>query len=184
MQATKKKTTKSTFQEVATSISSEEELDYDSDDDPEWRQTPMFKRIKKLKEEANGQAPPPKMPTIEVPEKKTEKLNKRMSRSHCACRTGGCKNCICSKDKRACTQDCGCSATGVCKNSVSLPKVLEDPNRNLNETFDMSRKRSQALSKENSLNEEDADDDVSEPWKKSRKLAKKGAFFESHVNGN
>jgi len=71
MQATKKKTTKSTFQEVATSISSEEELDYDSDDDPEWRQTPMFKRIKKLKEEANGQAPPPKMPTIEVPEKKT-----------------------------------------------------------------------------------------------------------------
>ena len=29
--------------------------------------------------------------------------------------------------------------------------LQEDPNRNLNETFDMSRKRSQALSKENSL---------------------------------
>ena len=39
--------------------------EYNSDDDPEWRQTPMFKRIKKLREEAGV---PPKM--VEPVEKK------------------------------------------------------------------------------------------------------------------
>jgi len=188
----KKKTTKKTFQELpAASISSEDDLSYDSDDDPEWRQTPMFKRIKKLREEASSGVPP-KMSEWAEPEKKTsctdlkkEKTGKRMSRSHCACRVGGCKNCICSKDKRACSKECGCSSTGNCKNSISISKILEeDPNRNMNETFDMSRKRSQPMSKENSLNGEDADGDddgVDVPWKKSRKLARKGAFFEPHV---
>ena len=74
----------------------EDDVDYDSDDDPEWRNTPMAKRIRKLKEEYA----PPKMVDIEG-----KKSGKRLSRSHCACRTGGCRSCICSKDNRACTKE-------------------------------------------------------------------------------
>lgn len=89
----------------------DDDLEYNSDDDPEWRNTPMAKRIRKLKEEDA----PPKMSTYE--DKKA--AVKRLSRSHCACRTGGCKSCICSKDKRSCTKECGCSASGVCKNAAT-----------------------------------------------------------------
>ncbi len=88
----------------------EDDLEYNSDDDPEWRNTPMAKRIRKLKEEDA----PPKMSEMDG-----KKIGKRLSRSHCACRTGGCRSCICSKDKRACTKECGCSASGVCKNAAT-----------------------------------------------------------------
>jgi len=63
LKSAKRKVAKKTFQELPASISSEDELSYDSDDDPEWRQTPMFKRIKKLKEEANS-GMPPKLPDL------------------------------------------------------------------------------------------------------------------------
>jgi|688.fasta_scaffold178822_4 hypothetical protein len=60
----------------------EETDDYNSDDDPEWRNTPMAKRIRKLKEEDD--AVPPKMPDL-------KKIGKRLSRSHCSCTVGGCR---------------------------------------------------------------------------------------------
>ena len=60
----------------------EETDDYNSDDDPEWRNTPMAKRIRKLKEEDD--AVPPKMPDL-------KKIGKRLSRSHCSCKVGGCR---------------------------------------------------------------------------------------------
>mgnify|MGYP003346066542 CR=1 FL=1 len=104
---------------VAFSPSSEEEDEYNSDDDPEWRNTPMAKRLRKLKEEDIHAIP-------KLPELNTNQVGKRMSRSHCACRTGGCRNCICSKDKRPCSKDCGCNATGTCKNIVTAEDSLVD----------------------------------------------------------
>ena len=76
----KKKATTKAFQELPASISSEDELSYDSDDDPEWRQTPMFKRIKKLKEEANSGLPP-KMSDWVDPEKNSTDLKKVVANS-------------------------------------------------------------------------------------------------------
>ncbi|XP_057364516.1 chromosome-associated kinesin KIF4-like [Daphnia carinata] len=164
--------------------------DYNSDDDPEWRNTPMARRIRKLKEEDEI---PPKMFDLE---KHAKKVAKRLSRSRCSCSTGGCRSCICSRDNRACTIDCGCRASGVCKN-VDTDNVLkedqnrsqqhEEQNRMLNETFDLGRKRSQPSSKENSRNGEDVENDLSgtQPLKKSRiglsKLTKKGGFFDSNA---
>ncbi|KAI9555803.1 hypothetical protein GHT06_018319 [Daphnia sinensis] len=164
--------------------------DYNSDDDPEWRNTPMARRIRKLKEEDEA---PPKMFDLE---KHAKKIGKRLSRSHCSCSTGGCRSCICSRDSRACTIECGCSASGVCKN-VATDNVLkedqnriqqhEEQNRMLNETFDLGRKRSQPSSKENSRNGDEVENDMSgtQPLKKSRlglsKLTKKGGFFDSNA---
>lgn len=155
--------------------------EYNSDDDPEWRQTPMFKRIKKLREEAGV---PPKLPEPIV----EKKPNKRVSRNSCHCRTGGCKNCVCTRDKRPCGKDCGCSSAGACRNAYGDSSVLEDQNRMFNETFDMAghRKRSNPSSKENSRSElgEEAEESMEMPLKKSRlvlqQLTKKGGFFESN----
>lgn len=135
----------------------------------------MAKRIRKLKEE---DAPPKKMLDLDPAERK---LGKRLSRGNCACRTGGCKSCICTRDKRSCTKECGCSASGVCKNAATehvlviiyilfilmlkynknpfsqkqedanQTNIQDDKNRMLNETFDLGRKRSQPSSKENSM---------------------------------
>lgn len=185
----KPKTTQRKPSPVPVDVDDVEEIDdYNSDDDPEWRNTPMARRIRKLKEEDEA---PPKMFDLD---KHAKKIGKRLSRSHCSCSTGGCKSCICSRDNRACTIECGCSASGVCKN-VTTDNVLkedqnriqqqEEQNRMLNETFDLGRKRSQPSSKENSRNGDDVEHDLSgtQPLKKSRiglsKLTKKGGFFDS-----
>jgi hypothetical protein len=64
----------------------EEIDDYNSDDDPEWRNTPMAKRIRKLKEE--DEAAPPKMLDMD---KQVKRVGKRLSRTHCSCTVGGCR---------------------------------------------------------------------------------------------
>ncbi|KAK4012337.1 hypothetical protein OUZ56_021437 [Daphnia magna] len=92
--------------------------DCNSDDDPEWRNTPMARRIRKLKEKDED---PSKMFDLE---KNASIIGKRLSRSHCSCSTGGCRSCICSRDNFACTFELyGCSASGVCKN-VAPDNVL------------------------------------------------------------
>jgi len=74
----------------------------------------------------------PKKPDFDsaADEKDKKAASKRMSRSHCACRTGGCRNCICSKDNRSCTKECSCSSSGVCKNTgdVLVCKTFKDLN--------------------------------------------------------
>jgi len=60
--------------------------DYNSDDDPEWRNTPMARRIRKLKEEDD--ALQPKMLDMD---KQVKKIGKRLSRNHCSCTVGGCR---------------------------------------------------------------------------------------------
>ncbi|XP_046652792.1 chromosome-associated kinesin KIF4-like [Daphnia pulicaria] len=167
----------------------EEIDDYNSDDDPEWRNTPMAKRIRKLKEE--DEAAPPKMLDMD---KQVKRVGKRLSRTHCSCTVGGCRSCSCTRENRPCNADCGCSASGICKNMATENVLKEDQNREtqeeqnhmLNETFDLGRKRSQPSSKENSRNGDDVENDLSatQPLKKSRiglsKLTKKGGFFGSH----
>lgn len=111
---TKKPKTEATLSTRLPSPTSDvDDFDYNSDDDPEWRNTPMAKRIKKLKEEDA----PPKM--LDMDGQLHGRVGKRLSRSHCNCRTGGCKNCTCSKVNRACSQECGCSASGICKNTAN-----------------------------------------------------------------
>ena len=83
----------------------------------------MAKRLRKLKEEdISARQVFPKLPELD----QNKVGAKRMSRSHCACRTGGCRNCLCSKDNRQCSKDCGCSATGTCKNIASAEESLVD----------------------------------------------------------
>lgn len=110
VKAKKKSSEVKSLTRAATPSSDEEDDPYNSDEDPEWRNTPMAKRIRKLKEEDA----PPKIVEPEAPDRK---VSKRMSRSHCACRNGGCRSCICSKDKRPCTKDCGCAEFANCRNT-------------------------------------------------------------------
>uniref|UniRef100_A0A0P5WKK1 Chromosome-associated kinesin KIF4A protein n=1 Tax=Daphnia magna TaxID=35525 RepID=A0A0P5WKK1_9CRUS len=114
----KPKTTQRKPSPVPVDVDDVEEIDdYNSDDDPEWRNTPMARRIRKLKEEDEA---PPKMFDLD---KHAKKIGKRLSRSHCSCSIGGCKSCICSRDNRACAIEFGCSASGICKN-VATDNVL------------------------------------------------------------
>lgn len=104
----------------------------DRDDDPDWRKTPLFKRIKKLRETGGGStflAPPAQKLKRKISSDaeggdddeengstKPKRTSKSSGTSGCRCKEGcKTKRCRCKKNSGTCDTSCGCDPS-QCKN--------------------------------------------------------------------
>merc|ERR1719234_2149957 len=145
---------------------SSEEEESDSDSDPEWRKTPMFKRIKAERKSLGGLVSKRKrgsgVDSDEDEEKETKPDMKKRSTSNtpgqgCTCTTGcKTKRCSCRKAGPFCTALCKCvrskcsnrevpgtdvsSAVDTDKENVSMESDEDNntTNKLLDSTYDMS----------------------------------------------
>ena len=81
--------------------------EYDYEEDPDWQQTPLFRRLKSVKHNITKR-------TMCVPNNESTDTSKRksstMSKDTCQCKKSGCKTnqCACRKGGRTCGEACKC----------------------------------------------------------------------------
>lgn len=112
----------------------EEDEEEDQKQDPDWRMTPLFKKIRKI---TQGMDDENKAETTT----QTKSLKRDSSgESKCKCK-GDCttKKCSCSKNGNPCHLKCNCDA-GKCKNRSSQEPDSTEPHGEtcLNSTFDIT----------------------------------------------
>ncbi|CAH0773402.1 unnamed protein product [Bemisia tabaci] len=95
--------------------SSEDEDTDDAKNDPDWRKTPLYKRLQQLKRREN------------------RNLKRKSDDTRCACKSSCKKRCSCVKNSNSCSDACKCS--GSCENgTMALPSA----SRNLSSELETS----------------------------------------------
>jgi kinesin family protein 4/21/27 len=104
---------------------SRNEMDDSMDSDPDWVKTPLFKRIRRIRESTIHGAPNNRRKdTLTVPQEEDEdsrgpapkRMSGNTSMGGCKCKTGcGSKRCACKKKGPVCNESCGCDPN-VCRN--------------------------------------------------------------------